>query len=171
MNGGMAVFSDLEDWGSYVPEGESEKVYWYVIPQDTALFEFQYVEVGAGLPTWTPYHVTMHKYTISYQSQWDSAQHYDSTINIPMTLSVPVDREGKKTVETVLLVAESWWKDAYFGETAPDDPYEAGGIEDLIDATLKFTGWDSVSNRVVEATSKTQILVGHLWDDPDNIGK
>jgi hypothetical protein len=171
INGGMPVYSDIADWFLYndpaIPDSEEEFQYLAIFHDDTAQVEFQYVEVGAGLPTWTPYHVTMYNYTVYYRDVYDTTVTFDSMV-MPMTLSVPVDREGKKTVTTNLVWASAEWKQRYFQGHLGDAPDDGDGFFGAIEASVRFTGYDSVSSRKIESWAHYTVDVSDFWDDPAN---
>jgi hypothetical protein len=171
INGGMPVYSDIANWYLYndpaIPDSEEDLQYVALFQDDTAEVEFQYVEIGAGLPTWTPYHVTMYSYTAYYRDVYDTTVTFDSMV-MPMTLSVPVDREGKKTVTTTLVMANAGWKQRFFQGHLGDEPLDGDGFFGQIDAKIRFTGFDSVSNRKVESWAHVTLQCSDFWDDPSN---
>jgi len=169
VNGGRTLQSDIADWALWTdptdPEAEPEAV--YAIAADTAEVELQYIEIGAGLPTWTPYEAIIDKATITYKSA-DPTVTYDIAV-IPLTTSIMSDREGKKTRKFVTTVVPAWWKERAFGGDVAEPPdYD---LLDVVDATVKFSGWDSVSLRTVEAIGKLQIEFGNFPDNEQTFGK
>jgi hypothetical protein len=173
INAGNPILSDVADWWLYndptIPDSEEDFELMYTVHDDAAEVEFQYLEVGAGLPTWTPYHVTMDTYTIWYQSIVDTSRHYDS-VTAPMTLSVPVDREGKKTVTSDLVLAHDYWKANTFIALIGDEPGDAGFI-DAVGAKVRFNGYDSVANRRVSAWGEFLIKFADYYDDPTVVSR
>jgi len=171
INGGKTVFSDIADFGIWVdptlPDSEQEPEVVYAFAPDTAEIELQYVEIGAGLPTWTPFEAVIHKATFTYKSG-DPTVTYDNAV-IPLTQSIMTDREGKKTRKWTMVVVPAWWKSKSFGDDVSEPPdYD---LIDVVDATVKFSGWDSVSLRTVEATGKFQVEFGNFPDDEQTFGK
>jgi|WetSurMetagenome_2_1015567.scaffolds.fasta_scaffold313826_1 hypothetical protein len=174
VNQGLPVYDDIADWYLYndpqIPDSEEDFEYLHFFGDDTASVEFQYVEIGAGLPTWTPYHVTMTGYTVWYRDASDTTVSYDSTV-MPMTLSIPVDREGKKTVSAKLVVATADWTARFFASHIGDNPTDGDDFSTEIQARMKFSGFDSVSNRKLEAWGNATIRVSDFWDDPSTAGR
>jgi len=171
VNGGMPVYCDIADWGTYTdptdPEAEPEII--YSTHDDTAEFEFQYVEIGAGLPTWTPYHAEIKEYTLSYESQLSSGYVYED-VTIPMALTVAVDPEANASTTARLVVAPMWMKDNLFGGDIGSDPTE-GSLLDVVWTEVEFTALDSVSGRKVKGQANIQLEFGDFWDDPGRIGQ
>lgn len=169
INQGFPVYHDIADWYLYndpnIPDSEEDFVSIPLGTDDTATVEFQYVEIGAGLPTWTPFHATMTGYTVWYRSVVDTTISYDS-IFMPMTLSVPVDREGKKTITAQLVVVTADWSSRFFAGHLGEDPTDGDGFDSEIRARMRFSGFDSVSNRKLEAWGDATIRVSDFWDDP-----
>jgi hypothetical protein len=125
------------------------------------------VEIGAGLPTWTTYEAMIEKATINYKSA-DPAVAYDPAV-ITLSVAVMADREGKKTKKFTMVVVPAWWKEKMFGDDVSEPPdYD---LIDCIDATIRFSGFDSLAGRAVEASGKLQIQVGNLYDDEMSVGK
>lgn len=171
INGGRTIQSDIADFGIWVdptlPDSEQEKEVVYAFAPDTAEIELQYVEIGAGLPTWTPFEAVINKATITYKSA-DPTITYDNAV-IALTTSVMTDREGKKTRKFVTTVVPAWWKGRSFGDDVSEPPdYD---LIDVVDATIKFSGWDSVALRTVEATGKFQVEFGNFPDNEEVFGK
>ncbi len=170
INGGNTVRSDIADFYTYFDKVDSEWVTIYQVLPDTVLVEVQYVEIGAGLPTWTPYVAVINKATITYNSA-DPTVTYDPAV-IPMSWSVKSDPTSPKVTKYntfAMTVVSGTWKEKAFGGDVADPPdYD---ILDLVDATLKISGYDSVALKTVEATGKFQIEFGNLYDDPSKLGK
>ena len=173
INNGLPVYDDIADWVLYndpqIPDSEEDFEYVHFASDDTASIEFQYVEIGAGLPTWTPYYATMTTYTVYYRSAEDTMITYDSLV-MPMALSVPVDRTGGKTLKASVIVATASWTNRYFEGHLGTDPSDGDGFDTQILARMKFSGYDSVSNRKLEAWGNATIRVSDFWDDPSVFG-
>jgi len=172
INGGMELQSDISDWGLWVdptlPDSEQEPELMYVMFCDTTEVELQYVEIGAGLPTWTPYEAIIQKATISYKSTNPEIPQYENAV-VTMNQYVMADRENKKTTKFKMVVVPLWWKAKTYGSRVSEPPiYD---LVDIVDATIRFSGWDSVSNRTVEATGKLQIEFANFYDDDEKIGR
>jgi len=167
VNNGKELMSDIADFYKYYDKENEEWVTIYVFQPDTVEVELQYVDIGLGLPTWTPYQAVVNKATISYKSFTEGVV-YDN-VTVPLTQAVMSDREGKKTVTFHATVVQGWWKEKFFGDDVAEPPdYD---ILDHIDATIKFTAIDSVSGREVVGTGKLAIEIGNLYDDLGAIGK
>jgi len=168
VNEGMSLASDIADFYKYFDKEDSEWVLIYQVLPDTCEIQLQYVEIGAGLPTWTPFEAIINKATISYKSLLDPAVTYDNEV-VPMTYYVMADQTNKKTTKFFMTVASASWKEKTFGDDIADPPdYD---LLDKVEATIKFSGWDSVSLRTVEAQGKLQIEFGNLYDDPSKFEK
>jgi len=163
INRGVALKSDIADFAVWTdPEDpEAEPQYTYAIMADSAEIQMQYVEIGAGLPTWTPYEAIINKAEVRYKSQVDPEMVYDPAV-IPMTQYVMADHTNKKITKFYATVVPAVWKTTYFeGEVSYPPDY---GTIDVVEATVKFSGWDSVSLRTVEATGKLTIEFGNFPD-------
>lgn len=161
INRGVALKSDVDDWELVPPEDPEDPPFYEFCgyPQDTVEIAMQYVEIGAGLPTWTPYEAIITKAQIQYRSLLDPEIVYDPAL-IPMTQYVMADHTNKKVTKFFMTVATASWKSTYFGEAEPPE-YE---VLDLIEATIKFTGYDSVARRDVAASGKLTIEIGNFPD-------
>jgi len=170
INGGRTLQSDVADYGVWKDptDPDAEPEFMYAIQPDSVEVELQYVEVGAGLPTWTPYEAVINKATITYKSLTDPTIVYAPVV-IPLTTSIMADVTGKKTEKFVTTVVPVWWKEQNFGGDVIEPP--DFDVLDVIDATVKFSGWDSVSVRTVEATGKLQIEIGNFYDNEGTIGR
>ena len=169
VNHGRTLESDVADWGIWTdpmdPEATPELV--YTVRADSAEIELQYVEIGAGLPTWTPFEAIINRATITYKSQMDPEIIYDPVV-VPMTAYIMSDPTGKKTTKFVTTVLPVWWKIQYFDGDVSDPPdYD---LLDVVEATIRFAGWDSVSLGNVEATGKLQIEIGNFYDNEHAFG-
>jgi hypothetical protein len=173
INGGRDLMCDVVDWRFTTdPEDPTDTTWsWIFFADDTAEVEFQYVEIGAGLPTWTPFHATITTYTVKYTSLNDPNIAYTDAV-IPSSFSITADREGKKTSTLTLTLVPGWWKARTFGGRAEDeDAPEDGGIFDVLKGTVEFSAFDSVSGRDLTATGDFTATVGDLWDDISDYGQ
>ena len=67
INGGNALRSDIVDFMLYFDKVDSEFVVLYQYMPDSVPVVLQYVEIGPGLPTWTPYVADINKVVIKYR--------------------------------------------------------------------------------------------------------
>lgn len=167
LNDGKELMVDIADFYTYFDKIDSEWVSIYVHQPDTVQVELQYVDIGLGLPTWTPYQAIVNEVKISYKSSIDGVTYDDA--KVPMTQAIMSDREGKKTIKFQATLVPAWWKEKFFGDDVVEPPeYD---LLDHIDATVRFTAIDSVSGRTVVGIGKLGMEVGNLYDDPGAIGK
>jgi hypothetical protein len=163
INRGVALRSDVDDW-ALQPSDDPEEPPYYVFGgalPDSIEVALQYLEIGAGLPTWTPYEAVINKATVTYKSLLDPETVYDPAI-IPMTQYVMADHTNKKITKFFVTVVTATWKRTYFSESEP--PEIDPDPQDVVEATIKFSGWDSVAVRTVEATGKLTIEFGSFPD-------
>jgi hypothetical protein len=167
INHGCLYQSDVADFYTYFDKIDSEWVTLVASPTDSVEIELQYVEIGAGLPTWTPFEAIVNKATIKYESS-DPTITYDPEV-INMETYVMADQTNKKPTKFWMLFATPTWKEKYF----PPDDYDptTGEIADNVKATFTFSGWDSVALRTVEAKGTLQIEFGNFYDDQSAFGK
>jgi len=177
INDGSPLRSDVVDYYMYFDKEDSSWVTIYQFMPDSVKVELQYVEIGAGLPTWTPYEAIIQQATIDFQSKQqlpgEETPEYQK-VTVPLDVSVVADATGKKTTTFYFTAVPGSWKQKVLQDYVPGDdptsPYETD-IIDLADATLKFSGYDSVANRNVSASAKFQIEFGNLYDDPSRFGR
>jgi hypothetical protein len=174
INGGNTLRSDLADFYQYFDNVDSETVTLVQTNPDSVQVVMQYVEIGAGLPTWTPYEALLDLVTIGFKSKLavdpGNAPVYQK-VTIPLTQSVPADATGKSKVTFWITPVPAVWKQLVFADfAATDDPYQLD-LVDLTEATLTFTGFDSVANRTVQAVGKLEVEFGNLYDDPSRFNK
>ena len=167
VNHGALYDCDIADWWLFVDPLTKDSEEVYSMKDDTVPVELQYVEVGPGLPTWTPYQAIANKATITYKSS-DPTITYDN-VTIPLSVSVPADQSGKKTTKFALAVVPLWWKEKYFDGDVSDPT--SNGIIDVVNATIKITATDSISGEERQATGYLQIEVADFQDDPRVIGR
>ncbi|MBN2537940.1 hypothetical protein JXB37_06680 [candidate division WOR-3 bacterium] len=165
-------FGDLSDFATYRdptdPEADPELI--YVIPGDLAELELQYVEIGLGLPTWTPYQAHLEQATITYRSAGEPGEWEGTYITYGIKIPVMADREGDKTTRATIPIMTSEWKEFYFGAEAADDPSDLGPVATVV-AEIKLKGFDEASGRPVECENAMTIEVGNWWDDISRIGQ
>lgn len=173
MNRGMPIDCDIADWMVWndptIPDSEEDVSFIYAIHDDTAEVEFQYVAIGAGLPTWTPYTAEVRQYTITYATL-DTSKKYNS-VTIPTSLTVPADREAKKSTTASVVVAPDWWKQQYFGDDISDSPNVDFEILDVVRTTVQFSAVDPVSGRTLTATGTIELRFADFYDDPQRFGQ
>ncbi|MCX6843994.1 MAG: hypothetical protein NTX53_17155 [candidate division WOR-3 bacterium] len=170
VNNGRTLEADVADWGIWKdPEDPGATPFLvYTIQADTAEIELEYVEVGPGLPTLTPFEAVINQSTITYKSLLDPEITYKPVI-IPLTTRVTSDPTGKKTTKFVTTVLPVWWKQEYFdGDVINPPDFD---LLDVVEATIKFAGWDSVSGRNVEATGVLLIEIGNFYDNEMTFGR
>jgi hypothetical protein len=166
INRGLPIKADIADFATWTDPSDPAATpeYYYVIPEEPVEVEFQYVEMGVGLPTWTPYQVIINKAVVAFKGAADY-----NNLTVPLNVTVVADREGKKTVKTSMVLATAAWKELNFGDDVSEPPDY--GMIDNIDATVTFTGVDSISGRTVTASGKVLIEIGNLYDDDGSIGQ
>ena len=163
VNHGSLFDCDVRDHWLYVDPIEKDSSMEVAIFDDTVTVEMQYVEIGAGLPTWTPYQAILTKGTIKYTSLREETEYED--VVTPLTVSVPADPEGKKTTKFKMCVVPAWWKELYFSEGDPDE------IIDVVDAEITFSAYDSISMMTRTAKGNLQIEIADFYDDPEGAGR
>ena len=173
INKGEPVVSDLVDFGEIRiedEEGEVEIFQVMEVPSDIVEIEFQYVEIGLGLPTWTPYWANIEKATIVYTNQ-ETGETYES-VQVGMNADVESDPEGDKLVRTEILIAPGRWKANAFEdelqEAPEDDEY---GVVAMVTAHVIVEGHDYVSNKTVKAEKDVSIEFGNFYDEPSRLGQ
>ncbi|HTW92307.1 MAG TPA: hypothetical protein VMH22_11420 [bacterium] len=168
MNKGNLLRSDIADYYQYFDKVDSETVTLSEYPSDSVPVELQYMEIGAGLPTWTPYVALLNKATIKYVGTTEAGYQY-APVNIPLSQSITADKTGKP-VTFYVTVASPNFKDTYFSDAVSGDPNDIG-LLDLVTATVTFSGYDSVAATQVSAVGLLQIQFGNFYDDPTKFGK
>ena len=172
INGGNTLRSDLSDFYQYFDKVDSETVTLVQTNPDSVKVELQYVEIGAGMPTWTPYEALLDQATVTFRSKLtvDQPPVYQKVI-IPLTEAVPADASGKTKVSFWITVIPATWKQLVFVDFTNTDDVTYIDLVDLAEATVTFTGYDSVANRNVSASGKLEVEFGNLYDDPTRFGK
>jgi len=176
INGGNELRSDLSDFYVYFDRVDSEFVTLFQVPGDSVKVVLQYIEIGAGLPTTTPYVALIEKATVKFTSMI-AADPADKPpyqkVTVPLAVSVPADPSGKKLTTFWMTPTPASWKQLVFGEGGfinEDDPFALNTV-DLAEAEFTFTGYDSVANRSVEAVATMQVEFGNFYDDETRFGK
>jgi hypothetical protein len=162
--------SDIADYVTYVNK-DSEEIIMYQAEPDSVPVELQYVQIGAGLPTWTPYEALINKATIKYVGSTEAGIDYSTyaTVVYPLTEYVSADPTATKTTKFWLTAVSGTMKDAVFSGSVTEPPEY--NLIDLVTATVTFAGYDSVANQTVQAKGQFQIEFGNFYDDTTKFGK
>lgn len=176
INGGNTLRSDLSDFYVYFDRVDSEYIRLFQITPETVPVEMQYAEIGAGLPTWRPGVAVVTSASVKFRSKNISGadiQYEDA--KIALRQAVPSDQTGKKiTTFSMNPISASWKQKIFGGEGAgvinEDDEYY-NDIVDLVEATITFTGYDSVANRDLITSGAFLVEFGNFYDDPSRFGK
>ncbi|HDQ99750.1 MAG TPA: hypothetical protein ENN51_05655 [candidate division WOR-3 bacterium] len=173
INQGEILLSDLVDFGEIVirePGGEPERYEISEVPTDIVDMDLQYVEMGLGLPTWTPYLANVERATISYVNL-ETGETYEA-VQVALSAAVQADPEGRRSTRVQIAIAPGQWKASTFEDylqTAPeDDDY---GPVATVKATVTVEGIDYVSTNRVRATKDCLIIFGNFWDEPSRLGQ
>ena len=173
INQGEVLFSDLIDFGEIVVRepGEDPEIYRISeVPTDVVDIDLQYVEIGLGLPTWTPYLANVERATISYVNL-ETGEAYEA-VQVALNVSVEADPEGGRSTRTEITIAPGQWKartfEEYLQDTPEDDDY---GPVATVKATVTVEGIDYVSNNRIRATKDCHIVFGNFWDEPSRLGQ
>jgi hypothetical protein len=173
INHGMTLRSDIADFMNYFDRVDSEEVVTYQAMPDSVEVELQYVEIGAGLPTWTPYEALLNQAKITYVGTTEAGIDYSTyaTTVVPLTQAILADPTASKTTKLYLTAVSGSMKDAVFGDQVLPPGDGGYNIIDLVTATITFAGYDSVANQKVQAAGKLQIEFGNFYDDTTKFGK
>uniref|UniRef100_A0A7C4CBY5 Uncharacterized protein n=1 Tax=candidate division WOR-3 bacterium TaxID=2052148 RepID=A0A7C4CBY5_UNCW3 len=171
VNKGEPVRVDLADFGVYRdPEDpEAEPVLFAVTSEKVVDIELQYVEIGVGMPTWTPYQASIRQFEITYR--WVMGEEANSPpdrVRLPMRAAVVSDPSGDKTTTARLTIAPTAWQTTFFD--IPDDPFE-GSDPAVYSATIKVSGYDDASGMSLEAKTDVEVSIANYWDDISRIGQ
>ncbi|MEO0085633.1 MAG: hypothetical protein ABIK37_03285 [candidate division WOR-3 bacterium] len=171
VNKGDPVRVDLADFGTYRdPEDpEADPVLFAVTTEKTVEVELQYVEIGLGLPTWTPYQASLRQFEATYR--WvmgEEANTPPDRVRLPMRGTVVSDPSGDKTSRAMITIAPAAWQETYFD--IPDDPFE-GSEPAVYTATIKVSGYDDASGLALEAKADVEVSFANYWDDVSRIGQ
>lgn len=171
INGGNTLRVDLTDFYLYFDKVDSEFVTLVQVSPDSVQVVLQYVEIGAGLPTYTPYEALINKATVSFKSKLAEEAPSYSPVTIPMQQSALADQSGKTKTTFWMTPIPAAWKSLVFAEFLnEDDPY-FNDIVDMAEGKIEFSGYDSVANREVKAAGMFQVEFGNFYDDPSRFGK
>ncbi len=174
INSGKTLRSDLSDFYRYTikEDDDIEVITLYQVMPDSVEVVLQYVEIGAGMPTWTPYEALINQATVKFTSKnlTDEPPPYEDA-KVTLTQACVADAEGKKMTTFYMTLISAAWKQKVFGDFIDEDDPEYMDIIDLADATVTFFGYDSVADREVKAVGKFQIEVGNFYDDPTRFGR
>jgi hypothetical protein len=170
INSGKALDVDVADWWIYKdptdPEAEPELV--FTMRGESTKVELQYVEAGPGLPTWRPYEAVLTKATISYtRTQPDAEPFEPPSITYPMNFNIQADYTEKKTAIMSFEVAPAWWVEQNFSESGPTEVGEIVAAE----ATIRFSGYDSVAGKELLAVGKLALQFADFYDNPATAGR
>ena len=169
INDGKTLRADIADYMVYMTP-DSELISLYQFMPESVKVVLQYVEIGAGLPTWTPYEALIEEAEVTYRStNVEDPVPYGKSV-IPLTQAVTADKTGKTTHTFYLTAMTATFKQTYFEATEPPPEGDDYGIFDVINATIKFSGYDSVAGRAVKAKGDFQIEVGNFYDDLNRLG-
>ncbi|MBN2464426.1 hypothetical protein JXD38_02210 [candidate division WOR-3 bacterium] len=174
INNGNALRSDLSDFYQYsiTEDDETEVITLYQVMPDSLKVELQYVEIGAGLPTWTPYEALISEVTVKFTSKnlTDDPPPYEE-VRISLSQSCVADASGKTITTFYMTPISAAWKQKVFVDFIDeDDPYYTD-IIDLAEARITFSGYDSVAGRSVRAVGTVPVEFGNFFDDPSRFGK
>ena len=174
INNGKTLRSDLSDFYQYTitEDDDVEVITLSQVMPDSVEVVLQYVEIGAGMPTWTPYEALIRQATIRFASKnlTDESPPYEDA-KITLSQSCVADASGKTITTFYMTPISAAWKQKVFGDFIDEDDPEYMDIIDLADATVTFSGYDSVANREVRGAGKFQIEVGNFYDDPSRFGR
>jgi len=178
INEGEPVVSDLVDFGMIITrddEGAVETTFVTVTPNDIVTMELQYVEIGLGLPTWTPYTAHVTKITVRYDDAsvtpptGEEPVPYTST-TLPADITIESDVELRNSTTASFSIVPAGWKEYYFGDEAQDEwDDDDFGVKAHLNATVRVEGIDLASGDDVRGEGEIEILIGNYWDDPDRL--
>ncbi len=171
INNGNTLRVDLADFYQYMTP-DSDFVTLYQITPDSVKVELQYVEIGAGLPTWTPYEALINQATVKFTSKnlTDEPPPYED-VKIALSQSCVADRTGKTRTSFFMTPISAAWKQKVFVDFIDTEDPEFIDIVDLADAKITFSGYDSVANRAVQAVGTLPVEFGNFYDDPSRFGR
>jgi hypothetical protein len=171
INKGNTLRVDLNDFYVYFDKIDSEYITLMQVQPDSVPVELQYVEIGAGLPTYTPYIALIKQATISYKSKIAEEPPPYQNLTVPLDISVPSDPTGKTVTTFYMTPIPASWKQKVFVDFINEDDPTYIDLIDLAEATFTFTGYDSVANRELKAAGTIQVEFGNFYDDPARFGK
>ena len=172
INGGNTLRSDLSDFYVYFDKVDSEDITLFQINSDSVKVEMRYAEIGAGLPTWRVPEAVITQASVKFSSKnlGDEVVPYE-VAKIGLREVIPSDPAGKKTTIFNMTPISASWKQKVFAEFREEEDKDLTNIIDLADATITFTGYDSVFNRQLSAAGTFQVEFGNFYDDPARFGK
>lgn len=171
VNGDGIVMADIGDYGIFRdptdPEGEPE---WVSGCNDVIVpVVMQYVEIGSGYQTWTPYVAKITKARIKYT--YVSGENVElPDVNLPVNFSIKSDPSGQKTFTGNVNVMPAIWLIEHFGGPGGSPPEDITELS-VYRATLTLEGVDESSGKALRAVADIQINVGDYWDDPSRLGQ
>ena len=175
INGGNTLRVDLSDFYVYFDKVDSEDVTLVQTNPDSIKVELQYVEIGAGLPTWTPYQALIEDATVKVTKSRSGEDIPYATIKMPMNVAVQADASGKTRTSFWMTAIPAWWIQTVFGDAGAGlinvDDKNYTDVVDLTDVSITFSGYDSVANRSVGAVGTFQVEFGNFYDDPSRFGR
>lgn len=175
VNDGNPIQIDIADFASYVDD-DGDRFFEFQIPNGVVPIAFQYVEVGLGQPSWTPYVVQVQKITIDYEDAGivpGEGQEYTRVVQ-RVDFSVASDPTGKDVTEVDITIMPAQWIEQYFdGEAEEEDPEGLSGYRTVatLNAKIKAEGVDQASNLKVQAEAEVLVSLGTYYDDPDRYGQ
>ena len=175
VNEGNPIRIDIADFASYVDE-DGDRFFEFMIPNGVVPIAFQYVEVGLGQPSWTPYVVQIQKITIDYDDAGivpGEPQEYTRVVE-RVNFTVRTDPTGKEITDVDVTIMPAQWLETYFESEAEDEDPEGltgYGTVATLNAKIKAEGVDQASNLKVQAEAEVLVSVGTYYDDPDRYGQ
>jgi hypothetical protein len=171
INHGNMLNVDLSDFYAYMTP-DSDYVVLYQVTSDSVEVVLQYVEIGAGLPTWTPYEALINQATVKFTSKnlTDEPPPYED-VKVTLAQSCVADPTGKTKTTFYMTPISAAWKEKVFADFTNEDDPEYTDIVDLADAKITFSGYDSVANRPVQAVGTFPVEFGNFYDDPSRFGR
>jgi hypothetical protein len=162
---------DIADFMQYFDPIDSEYVTIYQHMPDSVEVVLQYVEIGAGLPTWTPYQATINQATVTFTSKMPAGDEplVYTKVTIPLDQTVAADKTGKLKTTFYMTAIPAVWKQLNLLDYMIDPPeYD---LVDLAQAQFDFSGYDPISDRDVKARGYLQVEFGNFYDDMSRFGK
>lgn len=173
VNRGEPLMSDLVDFGEVTirePGEEPETYRISEVPTDVVDLDLQYVEIGLGLPTWTPYIASLERATISYLNL-ETGETYEA-VQVAMSATVEADPNARRTERVRLTIAPGQWKARVFEEYLQTDPEDDDyGPVAQVKATILIEGFDYTTKNKVKAVKECDIIFGNFWDEPSRLGQ
>lgn len=173
MNHGLTLRSDIADFMIYFDKIDSSSVVTYQEMPDSVEVDLQYLQIGAGMPTWQPYEAFISKATVTITGSTEAGVDYGAykTQVIPLTQMVVADPSATKSTKFYLDVVSGSFKYGVFDGDVLEPGPDGYNFLDNATATIKFAGWDSVADEKIEAQGTLQIEFGNFYDDTTKFGK